>query len=100
MEVVNGRECKVFSASNVELVTKTRTEHLSPEDKTKIAGSGFLFNSLLAVGQHVEEATTPPVWMAIISQMIPITQWFLFKLRTDALRKKSQWKNTLTVAST
>ena len=58
-EVVNGRDCKVFSASNVELVTKTRTEHLSPEDKSKVAGSGFLLNSLLAVGQHLEESTTP-----------------------------------------
>nr|CAG4640063.1 EOG090X0784 [Daphnia pulex] len=59
-EVVNGRDCKVFSASNVELVTKTRTEHLSPEDKSKVAGSGFLLNSLLAVGQHLEESTSLP----------------------------------------
>ncbi|XP_041349003.1 ankyrin repeat domain-containing protein 13B-like [Gigantopelta aegis] len=34
-EFVNGYECKVFSASNVELVTKTRTEHLSQQDKEK-----------------------------------------------------------------
>lgn len=27
-EVVNGYECKVFGANNVELVSKTRTEHL------------------------------------------------------------------------
>lgn len=59
-ETVNGRDCKVFSASNVELVTKTRTEHLSPEDKSKIAGSRFLLNSLLAVGQ-VEESPSPVV---------------------------------------
>jgi septin 4 len=59
--VVNGRDCQVFSASNVELVTKTRTEHLSPEDKSKVAGSGFLLNSLLAVGQHLEESTSLPV---------------------------------------
>nr|CAG4647090.1 EOG090X0784 [Megafenestra aurita] len=57
IETVNGRECKVFSASNVELVTKTRTEHLSPEDKSKIAGSRFLLNSLLAVGQVEETAS-------------------------------------------
>ena len=30
-EEVSGKECKVFSASNVELVTKTRTEHLSEQ---------------------------------------------------------------------
>lgn len=34
-EVVNGYEAKVFSASNVELITKTRTEHLSEADKQK-----------------------------------------------------------------
>ncbi|XP_071179075.1 ankyrin repeat domain-containing protein 13D-like [Mytilus edulis] len=34
-ENVNTHEAKVFSASNVELVTKTRTEHLSQEDKLK-----------------------------------------------------------------
>lgn len=33
-EVVNGRESKVYSATNVELVTKTRVEHLSHEDRT------------------------------------------------------------------
>ncbi|XP_067684865.1 ankyrin repeat domain-containing protein 13D-like isoform X1 [Haliotis asinina] len=35
IENVNGYECKVFSASNVELVTKTRTEHLTQQDKEK-----------------------------------------------------------------
>lgn len=54
METVNGRECKVFSASNVELVTKTRSEHLSQEDKSKISNSRFLFNTLLP-GNQVEE---------------------------------------------
>ncbi|XP_017780401.1 PREDICTED: ankyrin repeat domain-containing protein 13D isoform X2 [Nicrophorus vespilloides] len=32
-EAINGYECKVFGASNVELVTKTRTEHLTETDK-------------------------------------------------------------------
>ncbi|XP_030764076.1 ankyrin repeat domain-containing protein 13D isoform X1 [Sitophilus oryzae] len=34
-EVINGYECKVFSASNVELVTKTRSEHLTEHDKAR-----------------------------------------------------------------
>lgn len=34
-EVVSGRECKVFGAHNVELITKTRTEHLTEEDKKR-----------------------------------------------------------------
>lgn len=28
-EDVNGYECKVYAASNVEFITRTRTEHLS-----------------------------------------------------------------------
>lgn len=34
-ETINGHNCKVFSASNVELVTKTRVEHLSEADKAR-----------------------------------------------------------------
>jgi len=34
-EVVNGYDCKVFSASNVNLVTKTRNEHLTEQDKKR-----------------------------------------------------------------
>lgn len=32
-EVVSGRDCAVFMANNVEVITKVRTEHLSPEEK-------------------------------------------------------------------
>ncbi|CAG5135373.1 unnamed protein product [Candidula unifasciata] len=35
MEPINGYDCKVFTANNVELVTKTRTEHLAGKDKQK-----------------------------------------------------------------
>jgi len=35
METVSGMECKVFGANNVEIVTKTRTEHMSAEDKQR-----------------------------------------------------------------
>ncbi|CAI4228979.1 unnamed protein product [Auanema sp. JU1783] len=35
-EKVDGYDCKLFDASNVTLVTKTRTEHLSEEDKVRL----------------------------------------------------------------
>jgi len=35
IEQVSGMECKVFGANNVEIVTKTRTEHMSVEDKQR-----------------------------------------------------------------
>lgn len=34
-EIINGYESKVFSASNVELITKTRTEHMTEDDKER-----------------------------------------------------------------
>jgi len=34
-EEVSGMECKVFGADRVEIVTKTRTEHMTREDKLK-----------------------------------------------------------------
>ncbi|XP_040543229.1 ankyrin repeat domain-containing protein 13B isoform X1 [Gallus gallus] len=38
-EMVNGYEAKVYGASNVELITRTRTEHLSDQHKGKSKGS-------------------------------------------------------------
>uniref|UniRef100_A0A3B5KMY5 Ankyrin repeat domain 13B n=1 Tax=Takifugu rubripes TaxID=31033 RepID=A0A3B5KMY5_TAKRU len=39
-EIVNGYEAKVYAASNVELITKTRTSHLSDQNKNKTKGKG------------------------------------------------------------
>nr|CAG4640900.1 EOG090X0784 [Eulimnadia texana] len=47
LEQVNGYDCKVFSATNVHLVTKTRTEHLREDDKTKVRNHRFPLQSLL-----------------------------------------------------
>ena len=35
-EIINGYECKVYIANNVELVTKTRVEHLTESDKERL----------------------------------------------------------------
>lgn len=45
-ETVNGYVCKVFSASNVELVTRTRVEHLSAEDKEKFRKNGNVLQNI------------------------------------------------------
>lgn len=45
-ETVNGYICKVFSASNVELVTRTRVEHLSVEDKEKFRKNGNVLQNI------------------------------------------------------
>ncbi|OXB55724.1 UNVERIFIED_CONTAM: hypothetical protein H355_012340 [Colinus virginianus] len=52
MEVISGYEAKVYSASNVELVTKTRTEHLSDQDKSRTKGSRTPFHSFLGLAQQ------------------------------------------------
>ncbi|GCB63354.1 hypothetical protein scyTo_0000152 [Scyliorhinus torazame] len=53
-EIINGYESKVYGASNVELVTRTRTEHLSDQNKSKIKGSKTPLQSFLGIAeQHV-----------------------------------------------
>ena len=38
-EDVHGQDCKVFAANSVEIVTKTRTEHMSQEDRDRARAS-------------------------------------------------------------
>uniref|UniRef100_A0A8C4R740 Ankyrin repeat domain 13B n=1 Tax=Eptatretus burgeri TaxID=7764 RepID=A0A8C4R740_EPTBU len=53
-EVVNGYNAKVYSASSVELVTRTRTEHLSEQDKCKGKGKASPLQSFLGIAeQHI-----------------------------------------------
>lgn len=57
LENVNGYECKVYCASDVDLLTKTRTEHLTREDKERYKNSQRL-SSLRSLAGIVE--TTYP----------------------------------------
>uniref|UniRef100_H3AKK0 Ankyrin repeat domain 13D n=1 Tax=Latimeria chalumnae TaxID=7897 RepID=H3AKK0_LATCH len=66
-EMTSGYEAKVYSASNVELVTKTRTEHLSDQDKSKNKGTKTPLQSFLGIaeqhvahnGAHVTQCASP-----------------------------------------
>lgn len=53
---------QVYSASNVELVTKTRTEHLSDQDKSRSKGDSPVNQS----GVHTV-GTSHPSWVAKVS---------------------------------
>lgn len=50
-EVINGYDCKVFSASNVELITKTRTEHLTESDKARSKNSKTPLQNFLGIAE-------------------------------------------------
>ncbi|XP_062051737.1 ankyrin repeat domain-containing protein 13D isoform X2 [Lepus europaeus] len=52
METVSGYEAKVYSATNVELVTRTRTEHLSDQDKSRSKAGKTPFQSFLGMAQQ------------------------------------------------
>ncbi|XP_011493878.1 PREDICTED: ankyrin repeat domain-containing protein 13D [Ceratosolen solmsi marchali] len=54
-EVVNGHECKVFSASNVELITKTRLEHLSEADKMRAKAPRLTLQSIFGIAEQTQE---------------------------------------------
>lgn len=56
-EVVNGHECKVFSASNVELITKTRLEHLSEADKIRARSPRTPLQSFLGITEQTQQET-------------------------------------------
>ncbi|GIY76254.1 ankyrin repeat domain-containing protein 13B [Caerostris darwini] len=60
-ETVNGYESKVFSANNVELVTKTRTEHLTEADKMRHKSSRSPLQSLLGIVEVEEKAAAPAI---------------------------------------
>src|SRR5699024_6995089 len=56
-ELINGYDCKVYSANNVELVTKTRLEHLTKDDKERLkAMENSRLNSLKGWAGIVETA--------------------------------------------
>ncbi|GAB1867512.1 Ankyrin repeat domain-containing protein 13B [Camponotus japonicus] len=55
-EVINGHECKVFSASNVELITKTRLEHLSEADKARARAPRTPLQSFLGIAEQQQES--------------------------------------------
>ncbi|KAK7794448.1 hypothetical protein R5R35_003815 [Gryllus longicercus] len=58
-EAINGHECKVFGASNVELVTKTRTEHLTETDKVKAKAPRSPLQSFLGIAEIEEKQALP-----------------------------------------
>ncbi|KAF3838476.1 hypothetical protein F7725_010244 [Dissostichus mawsoni] len=51
-EAVSGYEAKVYSATNVELVTRSRTEHLSDHDKSRSKGSKTPLQSFLGIAEQ------------------------------------------------
>lgn len=52
---MNGHECKVFSASNVELITKTRLEHLSEADKIRARSPRTPLHSFLGIAEQTQQ---------------------------------------------
>ncbi|XP_069615337.1 ankyrin repeat domain-containing protein 13A [Ranitomeya imitator] len=52
VESVNGYEAKVYSANNVNVVTKTRTEHLTEEEKSRYKADRNFLESLLGTVEH------------------------------------------------
>ncbi|XP_069040216.1 ankyrin repeat domain-containing protein 13B isoform X1 [Lepisosteus oculatus] len=51
-EIVNGYETKVYGASNVELITRTRTDHLADQHKGKSRGSKTPLQSFLGIAEQ------------------------------------------------
>jgi hypothetical protein len=58
-ENINGYQCKVYTANNFELVTRTRIEHMSPEDRKDYeSGQGSSRNFLGGVFNFLESSAS------------------------------------------
>jgi hypothetical protein len=58
-ENINGYQCKVYTANNFELVTRTRIEHMSPDDrKAYEAGNASNRNFLGGVFNFLESSAS------------------------------------------
>ncbi|XP_034477262.1 ankyrin repeat domain-containing protein 13D isoform X2 [Drosophila innubila] len=71
-EIINGYNCKVYGASNVEFITKTRMDHLSEEQiKNKTARTPL--HSLLGIADedYVPPAPPPTDAVAAIKERTP-----------------------------
>lgn len=69
-ETVNDYQCKVYTANNLQLVTKTRIEHLSEEDKISLQNSkssqfpnmpSFISTFIQGTEHHVKVRINKPV---------------------------------------
>ncbi|XP_055693789.1 ankyrin repeat domain-containing protein 13D isoform X2 [Lutzomyia longipalpis] len=59
-EAVNGYECKVYSATNVEFITRTRTEHLAEQHQAKSTKRNLPLQSLFGVVSDDVLLNDPP----------------------------------------
>uniref|UniRef100_A0A1B6FWR0 Ankyrin repeat domain-containing protein n=1 Tax=Cuerna arida TaxID=1464854 RepID=A0A1B6FWR0_9HEMI len=82
-EVVSGRPCKVFGASNVELVTKTRVEHLTDQDKARCRGAKTPLQSFLGIAETEETAPTPHEEFTSLGNPCKITPEEYFSANVD-----------------
>lgn len=51
-EIINDYNCKVFNASNVEFVTKSRTEHMTETEKAKLNSTKNPIQSILGSSEE------------------------------------------------
>ncbi|KAF6736120.1 Ankyrin repeat domain-containing protein 13B [Oryzias melastigma] len=51
-EMVNGYEAKVYAASNVELITRTRSDHLTDQNKNKTKGGKTPLQNFLGIAEQ------------------------------------------------
>lgn len=72
-EAINGHECKVFSASNVELVTKTRCEHLTEHDKARSKEFRSPLQNFLGIAEvgEVQQSTELPKEEEVVNKSNP-----------------------------
>ncbi|XP_063061856.1 ankyrin repeat domain-containing protein 13B [Engraulis encrasicolus] len=72
-ETVNGYEAKVYAASNVELITRTRTDHLSEPHKAKPKSGKTPLQSFLGIAEQHIGPNQGPQQQTMVTQMCSVT---------------------------
>ncbi|CAF0741476.1 unnamed protein product [Adineta steineri] len=90
-ENINGYQCKVYTANNFELVTRTRIEHMSPDDRQAYeAGHGSNKNFLGGVFNFLESSASSSRSTATTAAAATATNSSAMKLSNDQTKNVDQ----------
>ena len=84
----------MFSASNVELITKTRLEHLSEADKARARAPRTPLQSFLGIAEQQQESCSTVATSVIFFSII---NYYIFKIIFKIINQVIYFRKNLTV---
>ncbi|EDO48129.1 predicted protein, partial [Nematostella vectensis] len=109
-ETVDDYECKVYTASGVEVVTKTRVEHLADEDRKQTQSKSTMIASFLGIEEENQLNPAEHVFATLVGRlnsfqsnsMFPPSLWLTDQNDVGKLKemsvKKQKFRATISMA--